>query len=105
MVLTEEDIKIIKHLISYKNSREFLGQKLTIPPIKEENIFVADERQTMSNVFELVKYTHDCLDSAYKCDLLCRLSKGMFDAGMITAGECLTNYRMYNPYSWWGWMR
>ena len=101
--LTENDIKTIKNLISYKNNMEFLGRKILFPQIKEENIFVADEYQTMRNVFNLVKDDYDYLTITYKCDLLRRISKSMFNEGMITADECQTNYSMYNSHL--GWMR
>ena len=102
---TENDIKTIKSLISYKNNMKFLGRKILFPQIKEENIFVSDEYQTMRNVFKLVKDDYDFLSITYKNDLLRRISKSMFNAGMITADECQTNYGMYNSYSPWGWIR
>lgn len=102
--ITENDIKNIKSLISYKNDMKFLGMKL-FPQIKEKNIFVTDEYQTMRNVFKLIEDDYDYLTTTYKNDLLRRISKSMFNAGMITADECQTHYRMYNSHSPWGWIR
>jgi len=101
--ITENDIKTIKNLISYKNNMKFLGKKIFFPQIKEENIFVTDEYQTMINVFKLVRDDYDFLSITYKNDLLRRISKSMFNVGMITADECQTNYRMYNSHL--GWIR
>lgn len=82
---------------------KFLGRKILFPQIKEENIFVTDERQTMRNVFNLVKNDYDFLSTTYKNDLLRKISKSMFNVDMITADECQTNYRMYNSH--FGWIR
>lgn len=82
---------------------KFLGRKILFPQIKEENIFVADEYQTMRNVFKLVRDDYDFLTITYKNDLLRRISKNMFNVGMITADECQTNYGMYNSHL--GWIR
>ena len=100
--ITENDIKNIKNLISYKNNMKFLGMKL-FPQIKEENIFVTDECQAMRNVFNLVKDDYDYLAITYKNELLRRISKSMFKARMITADEHQTNCRMYNSHDTWGW--
>ena len=101
--ITKNDIKTIKNLISYKNNMKFCGRKILFPQIKEENIFVTDEYQTMRNVFKLVQDDYDFLTITYKSDLLRRLSKSMFNAGMITADECQTNYSMYSSHL--GWIR
>ncbi len=101
--ITENDIKTIKNLISYKNNMKFLGRKILFPQIKEENIFVTDEYQTMINVFKLVKDDYDFLSITYKNGLLRRITKSMFNAGVITADECQTNYSMYNSHL--GWIR
>lgn len=53
----------------------------------------------MRNVFDLVRDDYDYLAIEYQYDLLRRISKAMYDKGMITAGECQTHYRMYNPHS------
>ncbi len=84
---------------------KFLGRKILFHQIKEENIFVTDEHQTMRNVFKLVSDDYDYLTTTYKNDLLRRISKSMFNAGMITADECQTHYRMYNSHDPWGWIR
>lgn len=98
LIFTENDIKVIRNLISYKNNMKFLGVRL-FPRIREENVFVTDELQTMRNVFDLVRDDYDYLAIEYQYDLLRRISKAMYDKGMITAGECQTHYRMYNPHS------
>lgn len=97
-IFTENDIKVIRNLISYKNNMRFLGMRRSLR-IREENVFVTDELQTMRNVFDLVRDDYDHLSMEYQYDLLRRISKAMYENGMITTGECQTYYRMYEMYS------
>lgn len=99
--MNEDEIKAVKNLIQNNN----LTYKRVKPlQIKESDIFVDDEKETIKNVFNLIKNDYSYLNQEFKNKLCMKLADKMFDMGIITAQECITYHKMYRVYSFWGYM-
>jgi len=100
MVLNDTEVNAVKNMISNYNSRF-----PTCMHIKEKDVFVEDEKETIKNIFKLLtnyKYDYSYLHPEFKCRIIRKLARKMFKLRMITAYQCIkyeNRYNMSNYYS------
>lgn len=84
----------IKELVDYYNS---LCPPFFPPLYKEEDILVDNEEQRLKNIFNFIRKDTEYLYAPIRNKILRKIANEMFERRMITADECQTYFRMFDP--------